>query len=83
MSCREEAKSTENPEREELHQQTINKYINTYFNVFICLFPSVTSLRMVHRLIRNLFIFLLHNFIVLLLLVNQDTHEKYHDLRNV
>lgn len=38
---------------------------------------------MVHRLIRNLFIFLLHNFIVLLLLVYQDTHEKYHDLRNV
>lgn len=36
---------------------------------------------MVHRLIRNLF--LLHNFIVLLLLVYQDTHEKYHDLRNV
>lgn len=81
MSCREEAKSTENPEREELHQQTIHKYINTYFNVFICLLPSVTSLRMVHRLIRNLF--LLHNFIVLLLLVYQDTHEKYHDLRNV
>lgn len=81
MSCREEAKSTENPEREELHQPTINKDINTYFNVFICLFPSVTSLRMVHRLIRNLF--LLHNFIVLLLLVYQDTHEKYHDLRNV
>lgn len=81
MSCREEAKSTENPEREELHQPTINKDINTYFNVFICLLPSVTSLRMVHRLIRNLF--LLHNFIVLLLLVYQDTHEKYHDLRNV
>lgn len=38
---------------------------------------------MVHRLIRNLFIFLLHNFIVLQLLVYQDTHEKYHDLRNL